>query len=519
MTNKYSIYVNQIGYKCNSKKRAFISRELITTDSFNIYDSNDKVCFTSKINLSKAKKDRLNSEYICTLNFDELTSCGTYYIKCGEEKSFSFEIGNSIYTDVVNSTLRYFYLSRCGQKIQDKDFGHEACHTTISDIYGSKEKKLVLGGWHDAGDYGRYVVAGVKAVMDLLLAYESSPYKDSLNILEEVKFELDWLMQLQREDGAVYHKISCYHFCSFIMPQEEKETLVLAPISTAATADFAGCLLFASNFYKDENPEYSQKLIKKAELAIKFIESNEIQYYSNPKEITTGSYGDKFIEDELYFAYCAMFSITQKREYLDKALSLRKKIKHLENFFWGNVSGYGTEILLKNKSLIQDKKIIKYLEKSIINQADKILKIIANASFSTSLDKVHWGSNGQVCDDAHLLLIAYELTDKKEYYDAAMFQVNYVFGCNPLNICYITGFGSNPVCNPHHRPSGALKKTMPGMLAGGPCEGLVDAIAKQLLSKKSPLNCYIDHIESYSTNEVAIYWNSALVCALAKLGL
>ena len=68
----------------------------------------------------------------------------------------------------VLSTLKYFTDSRCGQGI---------CHTGIAEVYGTGEKKNVQGGWHDAGDYGRYVVAGTKAVMDLLLAYKKCPEK------------------------------------------------------------------------------------------------------------------------------------------------------------------------------------------------------------------------------------------------------------------------------------------------------------------------------------------------------
>ena len=62
--------------------------------------------------------------------------------------------------------------------------------------------------------------------------------------------------------------------------------------------------------------------------------------------------------------------------------------------------------------------------------------------------------------------------------------MNYLFGCNPVNKCYISGFGKNTVSKPHHRPSAALKKTMPGMLAGGPCEGLVDAVSLFLATRE-----------------------------------
>ena len=56
------------------------------------------------------------------------------------------------------------------------------------------------------------------------------------------------------------------------------------------------------------------------------------------------------------------------------------------------------------------------------------------------------------------------------------------------------------------------------MIVGGPNTGREDNIAKQDLEAAPATKCYIDNRESYSTNEVDIYWNSTLIYALAKLG-
>ena len=109
-----------------------------------------------------------------------------------------------------------------------KQRSHPDCHSTPAVIYGTDVKKEVNGGWHDAGDYGRYIVAASKTVMDLLLAYEQSAQTfTKFNILDEVRFELEWMLKMQREDGGVFHKVSCYHFCGFINPQDEKDELVI----------------------------------------------------------------------------------------------------------------------------------------------------------------------------------------------------------------------------------------------------------------------------------------------------
>ncbi len=65
--------------------------------------------------------------------------------------------------------------------------------------------------------------------------------------------------------------------------------------------------------------------------------------------------------------------------------------------------------------------------------------------------------------------------------------------------------------NIHHRPSVAdgIEKAVPGLLSGGPNKGLNDDAAKRLIPKGTPpAKCFVDHVDSYSTNEITIYWNT-----------
>ena len=57
----------------------------------------------------------------------------------------------------------------------------------------------------------------------------------------------------------------------------------------------------------------------------------------------------------------------------------------------------------------------------------------------------------------------------------------------------------------------ATLKPMPGMLVGGPDSKLEDPFARANLSDAPYSACYIDSVQSYSCNEVTIYWNSPLV--------
>ena len=535
------IFINQIGYRPFDSKNVFVSKAAKgDAKEFSVCQKADgKVVFTAS--LLAAPDDEQSGGGYFTGDFSAVKDDGEYFVSIGGERSFDFKISETVYNELALSTLKYFTDSRCGQGI---------CHTGIAEVYGSGEKKNVQGGWHDAGDYGRYVVAGTKTVMDLLLAYKKGPEKfaaladgKGFDLLGEVRFELEWLLQMQREDGAVYHKISCYHFCAFIMPEEEKDQLVLAPVSTAATADFAGCLAYASDFYRQEgsaqDEAFADKLLNAALKAQNYLFSHDDEFYINPPEITTGGYGDRDVRDERYFALCALFAATGDKNYLSHALKIRENKKQdkpdskhpwnsgwQEGFGWPFVSGYGTEILLEvaegkqpEKAAFLTPELLAEIQSGIISQAEKYLEMSNSSAFRFCSRFVMWGSNGAICDLAHVMFMAYDLTGCEDFKKAAKAQVDYILGCNPVNYCYVTGAGTKQVLHPHHRPTGASGRVYPGMLSGGPCAGLMDAYAKEHLTGLPPLKCFADATPSYSTNEVAIYWNSAFVYVLMRCGM
>lgn len=513
------IFVNQVGYLPAEKKFAVCEVTDESVSAFFVRDAGNFVVFQGEI--TNICEDEMAGGKYALIDFSALKQTGVFSVHYGNSQSYPFFIKKNVYNDVFKSTLEYFTLSRCGQEVSHPVFGHPACHTGPADIYGTDQKKEVNGGWHDAGDYGRYIVAGAKTVMDLLFAYEKSGSK-VFDILDEVRFELEWMLKMQREDGAVYHKVSGYRFCPFIMPQDEKGQMVLAPVSTTATADFAGCLAYASRFYKSDR-KFTRTLLDAAIKAQDYIYKNKDEFYMNPPEISTGNYSDNTIEDEKYFALCSLYSATAEISYLEDAIRLRRSTKpdiFFNGFGWRSFGGYGNEVLFRSKGKAFrniPKDFLKTITNDTIKLAEHLLEVSDRNIFACPLEKVFWGSNGAVMDCAHVFQLAYNFTKKKEYLDAFKRQIHYILGVNPMNVCYVTGFGTNTVKHPHHRPSGFLKKTMPGMLSGGPGSSLADEVARKELQGQAPLKCFVDKTPSYSTNEVAIYWNSPLCLALAEL--
>jgi endoglucanase len=93
--------------------------------------------------------------------------------------------------------------------------------------------------------------------------------------------------------------------------------------------------------------------------------------------------------------------------------------------------------------------------------------------------------------------------------------MDYILGRNALNISYVTGYGTRFSQNQHsrwyaHQLNPDLPHPPPGSLAGGPNSSIQDPLAQRKLAGCVGQFCYIDDIESWSTNELTINWNSPL---------
>lgn len=510
-TETSDVNVNQIGYLPNDTKIAVVRSKKAISGKFSVInvETNSEV-FTGK--LSKSKKNASSQEQTALADFSALKVPGTYKITTENNgASFAFKIGNDIYTDLLQSTIKMFNLQRCGNTtIDDKIFKHPACHTGKALVWPDKTTAIdVSGGWHDAGDYGRYVVPGAKAVADLMLTYENYPklFSVNTNILEEIVYELDWMEKMQdKKTGGVYHKVTCADFPSVVMPQDEKEQLYLSPISTTATADFAATMAMAYRVM------HSSKYKELAEKAWNYLEANPNlkKGFTNPYGITTGAYDDNQDIDEKFWALAEMYKSFKDEKYLN-ALKKLKLEKVKPELGWREVGLYGFYALLTSNAPKDD--FYKTVKAAFDKKVKREFNNIEKDAYSVSIDKNDfcWGSNMTVANNGMMFLFANSFSPDKKYIEAAKKQLNYLLGTNTTSYCFVTGFGSLSPMMPHHRPSQVLKKVMPGMLVGGPNSRLDDPFARANLIDAANAACYTDSIQCYSCNEITIYWNSPLV--------
>jgi len=83
--------------------------------------------------------------------------------------SNAFVIRKDRYLDLAKKAGGWFYYQRCGMEIPGF---HKACHTQDAIIRENGEIVDVTGGWHDAGDYGKWIGPGTVGIWSLLALQE-----------------------------------------------------------------------------------------------------------------------------------------------------------------------------------------------------------------------------------------------------------------------------------------------------------------------------------------------------------
>ena len=510
------IMTNQVGYKPDGKKTA-VFRNVEGETQFEVVNADtNQTVYTGT--LSEPMNNSSADETNWTGDFSSVKESGNYFIKCGNlDNSYTFSISDNVYKNLLDDSVRMLYLQRCGVEVKDDTFGHVSCHDTVATIYGTDDKIDVSGGWHDAGDYGRYVVPAAKAVADLLYAYKanSAIYSDNIgipesnngvpDILDEARYELEWMLKMQNKTtGGVYHKVTCDTFPGYVMPENEVKPLIVMPETTTSSADFAASMALAYEVYKDIDANFADTCLEAAKKAYEWAKANPDKLYlKNPDDITTGAYEDRVASDEIYWASLQLYRATGDNGYLNNVSSAT-------GLDWSTVGDYGNIAILTMKGVDKESEIYKTAKKNIISQADRFISVAGKTAYGVSQAKFNWGSNMTIANSGIVLGLAYQLTGDSKYLDGANGQLNYLLGVNPIGECFVTGYGTVSPENPHHRPSMAKNTAMKGMLVGGVNSGLEDSAAKAYCNGLPEAKCYVDNSESYSTNEITIYWNSPL---------
>ena len=250
--------------------------------------------------------------------------------------------------------------------------------------------------------------------------------------------------------------------------------------------------------------DFAEKCLNAAKNAWAFLQKNPNFIFSNPSDITTGDYGDTSDIDERYWAAAQMWRATGEDTYRTALESMRVQ----NGMDWMEVGDYGNIAILTMDGVDTNSDLYTRAKTSILKEADKMKGLSQSNPYGVSVSKYNWGSNMGVATSGMILNLAYQMTEDGS-------NLHYLLGNNAMGECFVTGYGTVSPEHPHHRPSMAKNQAMKGMLVGGVNSGLEDSAAKAYCANSPSAKCYVDHWESYSTNEITIYWNSPLTCLLA----
>lgn len=536
------IFTDQVGYLTNSRKLAVSTKPC----NFQVIRLRDQRSVLDGV-VSSMINDEASGDSVCHIDFSSVCESGEYYILAGDgSKSHTFRIGDDIYDGLLKDTLKCFYYQRCGMALTSEyagEYTHAACHLTeavkVEDYMRDKadcKSYDMSGGWHDAGDYGRYVSAGAVALAHLLYAYELFPdsFNGSLNIpesgngipdiLNECAYELKWMLKMQNSDGGVSHKLTTFRHADFVMPEEDNERMLIYPVSSMATGDFAAVMALAYRIYLPFMPEFATEMLDAAMLACDWLNVHTYTEFHNPEGSNTGEYDDVSDLDERLWASAEMVRVdsVNRQNHLRHLASLFEEGCVEVDFGWTDVSGLAAMSVLTDPNnyagMLRDRFIKSVFKAGLLSVGKQ-----ETSGYLLGMGKEDfvWGSNMVVMNRAILyalasMVAAGNVSDRFE--KAALEHIHYILGRNPLDISYVTGYGARTCEHPHARviECDGIDAPMPGWVAGGPFAHFCDEAAKSLLKKGTPpMKCYVDDVGSYSTNEITIYWNSPLVFLLA----
>ncbi|MGC9669005.1 glycoside hydrolase family 9 protein [Planosporangium sp. 12N6] len=552
------VRVNQVGYLPYGPKRATVVTDAAGALPWRLKNGAGAVVASGTT--KPAGTDAASGQRVQTVDFSGYTKAGSgYTLTVDGQTSYPFDISATTYDRLRSDSLHFFYVQRSGIAIDGAlapGYARPAGHVGVAPNQGDTDVPCqagvcdyrldVRGGWYDAGDHGKYVVNGGIATYQLLSEYERTLTADTArrgalgdgslrvpergnrvpDILDEARWELEFMLRMQVPAGQplagmVHHKVHDQAWTGLpLRPDLDPQPRELHPPSTAATLNLAATAAQCARLFAPYDRAFAARCLTAARTAWDAAQAHPAVYASPSDSNGGGAYDDSDVRDEFYWAAAELFITTGQRTYLD---ALRASPYWTGDaafpaggFGWQSVAAAGRLDLATVPNLLPpaDRAAVRA---SVRTAAERYLAVVRGQAYGVSItpDEYVWGSNSNVLNKLAVIATAYDLTGDRRYRDGVLEGLDYLFGRNALNQSYVTGYGEHAAHNQHSRIYGhqldpALPNPPAGSLAGGANSALQDPTAAKLLAGCAPQFCYIDDIQSYATNEVAINWNSAL---------
>nr|CAD61242.1 cellulase [uncultured bacterium] len=284
-THTDKIRIDQFGYPADATKVAVIADPQIGWNSAESYSPgatlevrrvNDGVVVFSgsPVPWNGGAIHIQSGDRVWWFDFTVVAEPGHYRIHdpANNTHSDSFAIGADVYDVVLREAVRMFFYQRSGFA-KEVPYAHanwadaashpqDVASRPIWDMGNASLERDLSGGWFDAGDFNKYSEWTGRVILELLLAYQGRPdvFTDDFGIpesgngvpdlLDEVKWGMDWLLRMQEPSGAILGKVSVTGHQSASPPSTDTHPRYYGPVSTEATAMAAAAFALGATVFE-----------------------------------------------------------------------------------------------------------------------------------------------------------------------------------------------------------------------------------------------------------------------------
>jgi len=464
---EHFVRFNQIGFLSEDPKNAFVlSTDSLTDKDFKILNSSNEIVFEGKLEFYWGEYLAFPNYY--KADFSALTTPGRYKFKYGRSSSYTFKIDELTFQPIAESLLRFFQIQRCGDT--NPQF-HRPCHLMdATEVIGgplSGSTADVTGGWHDAGDYTKFLNTSAYATYLILLTFEFNreaiPDHDSNgfnDLLDEARIGLEWLMKMHFRYNQLLIQVQNTQDQTVGWRLPENDPLVdNRPVynspSKALCGIFTATMALGSKIFTElEQYKFGFQLLQHARKTYDFAKTKIPETSCGPDSI----YYDKSAWDNLGLGAAELFRATGDTSFLREAQEFLKKNDPNHWISWGDLDAIAHIRLAQHDtvSLARIEQSLKHFQETS-----------ANNPFGFPLEKYTWGSGSIQIGVAMLALLYREVTGKNDFLPLAVSQRDFILGRNPHGVCFIGGFGSVYPKHFHHQIAYLKKIPLIGGFASG----------------------------------------------------
>lgn len=515
--NKFYIRLNQVGFLPNDIKTAVIIAEKPLFEKFftvRKVSNNDKV-FEKVISDSSMNYDKFKHCY--SIDFSELKEEGDYYLEINKKKSYNFSVGNKVYNAVVDSLMLFFKVQRCGPT---NPILHKVCHLWDAKYIKGMEKLGqvdLTGGWHDAGDYIKFLSTTAYTTYMLMFAYEFDPVKfgfdnnknNEPDVLEEARVGLDWMLRSYFTVDNIVNQVQDNrdHNVGWRLPENDSlryDRIAYLGMSKNQIGMFSAAMSLAARIWKMKfyDDEFSGKCILAAEKIYKLKDSAP-----DVDKNVSGVYQDKSFAGKLALGAVELYISTSNENYLKDAFTFANTAGSDYWWSWGDINSLAHYKLAKIDNKYKD-----YILNNI-----KAFNVKKDSSLFKESMGFSWGTTNSFLGAALQVILYKDLSQDDLFDSLATYQRDYVLGRNPWGISFIYNIGDKYVSRLHSQVGYIRNGYLPGGLSAGPAP--LELLKNYKIERKNTeydyFNTnqikYYDDFNDYITNEPTIVGNATAV--------